>query len=1289
MLVDVQVLHLFVPFSKDSTAYRPKRTVRSFVRQTLAAVPACGCARLRAPSRAIHILRGKAIVHELLRRRTDACNPTIAQKTPPLPARDAFRNICGSMASSRRQYPFHLIEPKWQQAWEEQQAFRAFNPGEEIPASHAFAQRHGVSGAVAAAQLPPKFYILDMFPYPSGAGLHVGHPEGYTATDILARYKRACGLHVLHPMGWDAFGLPAEQYAVKTGQHPRVTTEQNIANFTRQIKSLGFSYDWSREVATTDPDYFKWTQWIFLKLYNSWFNPETNRAEPISTLKYPLELEAASISVRQASSLSPLSADASPEVRDRLEACPTSLESARRAYRDSKRLAYVTEAPVWWCEALGTVLANEEVVDGKSEVGGHPVTRKPMRQWMLRITAYAERLLQDLDTIDWSDSLKEMQRNWIGRSEGAEVDFAIAADASQRASARPAGSSDRDGSAAGTDRSTLAAASSRIRVFTTRPDTLFGATYMVLSPEHKLVDQITTAEQRDAIQAYKTEVAKKSDLERTELAKEKTGVFTGAYAINPVNGEQISIWIADYVLASYGTGAIMAVPAHDERDFEFAKKFDLPIRVVIEPPFAWLVETAKRYLIRNGRAEEAKLYDGAPSELFPSGLSSRYAATCHKFEAFTGEGIGTRSANSEVSLNGLLVAKAKKKITAWLEDKGLGKKTINYKLRDWLFSRQRYWGEPFPIVWKRDASGTLYHEALPEAALPLLPPALTDYKPTSSGEPPLARAKNWVNLPDGSTRELNTMPQWAGSCWYYLRYLDALRSESFCGTLAEHYWMGMDRLRLPNSVEQVVEDIQRLVTLALQNPASPRQRVVVGPVTAPEQARIRELSGFDAAGCVHVLDNYAIRHSIKTHGIPALEEARGQIAVTPEHFKALPSVLLLPDQIESLGKNERGLGLLRYSKRVNGTLFVVEEVRASKNYLAVVTLHVRKTTASDTAMGAPLSTAETDRRALTLLFKEVAVKSPTPGVDLYVGGTEHAVLHLLYARFWHKVLFDLGYVSTPEPFFKLVNQGLILGEDGQKMSKSRGNVVNPDDILNEFGADAFRLYEMFMGPLQDTKPWNTRGVEGVYRFLGRVWRLFVDEQSETEFEQAETTADASKAGELLKLIKLNAAIKDVPATPAQLKSLHACIKKVTEDLDGLRFNTAISAMMIFVNDAMTWATKPVSALRSFLQLLQPFAPHLAEELWDKLHSSFAIRQSSLPYAPWPKFDPALLVEDTLEIPVQVNGKLRDVIRVPANADTPTIETAAKASEKVQPFLAGKTIKKIIVVPKKLVNIVAV
>jgi len=915
----------------------------------------------------------------------------------------------------RRQYPFHLIEPKWQRFWDAQQTFRAWNPGDAIPREHPFAKRHGLREKVPAQKLPPKFYILDMFPYPSGAGLHVGHPEGYTATDILARYRRALGFNVLHPMGWDAFGLPAEQYAIRTGQHPRQTTEENIGVFKRQIKSLGFSYDWSREIDTTDPKYFKWTQWIFLKLYNSWFNPATNKAEPITTLP-----------------------------------------DQRREFVDKYRLAYVSEAPVWWCEELGTVLANEEVIDGKSDVGGFPVTRKPMRQWMLRITAYAERLLAGLEKIDWSESLKEMQRNWIGRSEGVRVTFRV-----QRISLVQLKQETRYETWV-------------LPVFTTRPDTLFGATYMVLSPEHPIIatwlenEVVPThwpeatpdswkggaASPKEALEHYRQFAAGKSDLERTETAKEKTGVFIGVFAINPVNSERIPIWIADYVLATYGTGAIMAVPAHDERDLEFARKFDLPIRVVVQAP---------------------------------NGLESI---------GFTGDGV---SVNSDF-LNGLPTPEAKKKILAWLDEKKLGRKTVNYKLRDWLFSRQRYWGEPFPIVWKPGG-----HQALPPSALPLCPPELTDFKPTASGEPPLARAKEWVNLSDGSRRETNTMPQWAGSCWYYLRFTDARNDNAFCGPEAEHYWMGSS-----------------------------------GPTAAP-------------------------------------------------------------------------------------------------------------------------------------------------GVDLYVGGIEHAVLHLLYARFWHSVLFDLGCVSTPEPFAKLVNQGLILGQDGQKMSKSRGNVVNPDDILGEYGADAFRLYEMFMGPLEMVKPWNTKGVEGVYRFLGRVWRLFVDETSETEFEQNQT-AQGTEESASLDSIRLNAAIQECPATPAQLKTLHTCIKKVTEDLESFGFNTAISALMIFVNDAITWETKPAAVMRDFLILLQPFAPHLAEELHAKLRAP-SEEASTLAYDPWPKFDPQFLVEETVEIPVQVNGKLRDRIVVPADFSPAQIEAAALASDKVKAFIEGKAVKKVIIVPKRLVNLV--
>ena len=1173
---------------------------------------------------------------------------------------------------SRRQYPFHLIEPKWQAAWDAAQTFRAWNPGETLPADHPFAQRHGLGGKRAtAADLPPKFYILDMFPYPSGAGLHVGHPEGYTATDILARYRRARGFNVLHPMGWDSFGLPAEQYAVKTGQHPRQTTETNIANFTRQIKSLGFSYDWTRELATTDPEYFRWTQWIFLQLYHAWFNPETNRAEPISTLKYPAELE----SVGQASRLSPTS----DENGDRRDACPTDLEARRRAYRDSKRLAYVSEAPVNWCPELGTVLANEEVIAGKSEVGGFPVVRRPMRQWMLRITAFAERLLNDLNTIDWSDSLKEMQRNWIGRSEGAEVDFEIADAGCRMPDAGCRMPDARDQMAESGIRYPVSgirhpvsgirhpASSEKIRVFTTRPDTLFGATYMVLAPEHRLVDEITTEEQWPTVENYREHTARKSDLERTELAKDKTGVFTGVYAINPANGQKIPIWIADYVLISYGTGAIMAVPAHDTRDFEFATKFHLPIVQVVQPP-------------------DPKT----------------------DWHGFLDDGTAVNSTGPEISITGLPTPEAKQKITAWLDSKGLGKRTINYKLRDWLFSRQRYWGEPFPIVWKNGQ-----HEALPESALPLLPPSLDDYKPTADGQPPLARAKDWVNLPDGSTRETNTMPQWAGSCWYYLRYLDTKNHQRCVNDAVERYWMGGWLPPLARSREAWREVAREMARYVGSHGHGERKRVAFGYVDEPQAERIRQATGLNLRGMFHVLDSHAAKHAFNQHGLEVTETLRGQLPLTTEDFERLPEVVESPDFLESLGQTHQGLAVIGFAKRFNGVLVVVEEVRAGRNLLAVATMYKKNAAASDASIGACSYTSETFRRGLKFTnplpkFKPefrgasfatpehadsiACGASPTPGVDLYVGGTEHAVLHLLYARFWHKVLFDLGHVSTPEPFYKLVNQGLILGEDGQKMSKSRGNVVNPDDILVEYGADAFRLYEMFMGPLEMVKPWSTRDVSGVYRFLGRVWRLFVDEASETEFEQAETTAGAEGRAGLLDLIKPSAAITDAQPTPAQLKTLHTCIKKVTEDLDGMRFNTAISAMMVFVNDVMTWETKPAAVLREFLILLQPFAPHVAEELWSKLHASRTTHHGAslaLAYQPWPAFDPALLVEDTLEIPVQVNGKLRDVIRIAAGATQAEIETVALKAEKAQPFLAGKTVKKIIVVPKKLVNIVVV
>ena len=846
------------------------------------------------------------------------------------------------------QYDFNRIEAWWRDHWLNNKTFKAPDPDK--------------SGD------KPKYYILDMFPYPSGAGLHVGHPEGYTASDIVSRYKRMRGFNVLHPMGWDAFGLPAEQYAVQTGTHPAVTTTKNIDNMRRQIQSLGFSYDWDREVNTTDVGYVKWTQWIFLKMFNSWFDEDLQKARPIDELPIPDGLN----------------------------------DAEKETYINNHRLAYEHEAPVNWCPALGTVLANEEVIGGVSERGGHPVVRKPMRQWMLRITQFAERLLDGLDELDWSDSIKKLQSDWIGKSTGAEVDFKL------------------DG------------CDEKIRVFTTRPDTLFGATYMVMSPEHPLVDTITTDEHKATVEAYKETASKKSDLDRTDLAKDKTGQFTGAFAINPVNSEKIPIWISDYVLISYGTGAIMAVPAHDERDFEFATKFELPIIQVVQPDNA---EDAKL-------CEEGKL-------------------------CFSGNGTAINSGK----FTGLKTPEFKKKIAAWLAEKNLGEKAINYKLRDWLFSRQRYWGEPFPILHTEDGRVI----ALDESELPLELPALEDYKPSESGEPPLAKATDWVNvtLPDGTKarRETNTMPQWAGSCWYYLRYMDPKNDVAAVDFDKQKYW--------------------------------------------------------------------------------------------------------LP-------------------------------------------------------------------------------------IDLYIGGAEHAVLHLLYSRFWHKLLHDLGYVSTQEPYQKLINQGMILGADGQKMSKSRGNVINPDDVVTQYGADSMRLYEMFMGPLEATKPWSMNGVEGVHRFLQRAWRAIIDPET----------------GELLECIQ------ETPADEPTERILHQTIKKVTEDIDGFSFNTAISQMMIFINHMSKLKTRPKAAMEQFVLILSPLAPHLCEELWQRLGHT-----DSLAYAEWPSFDIDKTKEKEIELAVQIRGKIKDKITIAAGATEEAIQEMALASEKVQAALAGKEPKKIIVIKSRLVNIV--
>ncbi|QQY07913.1 MAG: leucine--tRNA ligase [Candidatus Xiphinematobacter sp.] len=847
-----------------------------------------------------------------------------------------------TFSKNTKKIPFDEYESRWQLSWLRSNSFSVPNPGEP-----GFDPRR------------PKFYLLDMFPYPSGEGLHVGHVEGYTATDILARYKRMCGFQVLHPMGWDAFGLPTEQFALKTNQHPAVTTEKNINRFRAQLQSLGLSYDWKREINTTNPAYFRWTQWIFLQIYNSWVNPSTGRAEAIST--------------------------------------------CRRSDPDSVRLAYVAEIPVNWCPSLGTVLAKEEVRGGYSEVGGFPVERRPMRQWILRITAYAQRLIDDLEDLDWPESVKLLQRNWIGRSEGVEVTFRVVSHTSS------------------------------LRVFTTRPDTLFGVTYLVIAPEHPMSSTLTVSHRKSEVEAYLKLVSSKSDLERTDLNKDKTGVFTGSHAINPINGEKIPIWISDYVLMSYGTGAVMAVPAHDKRDFEFARKFHLPIHRVI----------ASR---------------GSVGDCFP------------------GESIAIHSPLIE----GLPTEKARERITVWLEKQGMGRPVVHYKLRDWLFSRQRYWGEPFPIIWEGGR-----HHALDPSELPICQPAVTNFKPSKTGEPPLAQAIEWVRYSEKARRETNTMPQWAGSCWYYLRFCDPHNSSHFVGAEAERYWM------------------------------------------------------------------------------------------------------------------------------------------------------------------------ESGRRA--------------GGVDLYVGGTEHAVLHLLYARFWHKVLFDLGHVSTPEPFQRLINQGMILGSDGQKMSKSRGNVINPESVVAEYGADSLRLYEMFMGPLEQTKPWNIKGVEGVYRFLARVWRLAFEEDQEGCW-------------------RISSALTTQPCTPHQLRIIHATIKKVTADIEAFSFNTAIAQLMAFVNEFTSVNPCPVEVIQTLLQLLSPFAPHLAEEVWFRLASRFSCFTSNVSNQPWPKYEESLLVEIEKELVVQINGKTKDRVRVSGSVSSAEVELIIMALPKIRAALGKKTPVRFISVPG-LVNLV--
>ena len=880
------------------------------------------------------------------------------------------------------EYNFSEIESRWQKYWEENKTFKITDDFSK-----------------------PKYYILDMFPYPSGAGLHVGHPEGYTATDIISRYKRMKGVNVLHPMGYDAFGLPAEQYAIQTGTHPAITTNKNCDNFRRQIKSLGLSYDWDREINTTDPKYFKWTQWIFKQLYNTWFDQDQLKGRPISELEIPEEIQQKG-------------------------------EEAVNEYVAGKRLAYYDNAQVWWCDSCKTVCANEEVLtDGSHEKCGNQVTRKNLKQWLLRIPHYAERLLQGLEGLDWPQGIKEAQKNWIGKSTGAEVDFEI------------------DG------------LGKKLRVYTTRPDTLFGATYMVIAPEHAWVDEITTSDKKEAVESYVKAAALKSDLDRTDLAKEKTGVFTGRYAINPVSNEKIPIWVADYVLMGYGTGAIMAVPAHDTRDFEFAKEFDIPVVCILDPK-----KVENREMILEGNA------------------------------CWTEDGEYINSSNEETGLNinGLSKSVGIKTTIGWLESKGLGKATVNFKMRDWLFSRQRYWGEPFPVIHWEDGDVTL----LDDNDLPLQLPELEKYTPGDSGESPLANATDWLNVTDKNgrkgRRETNTMPQWAGSCWYFLRYIDPENKDKIFDPAKEQYWMP---------------------------------------------------------------------------------------------------------------------------------------------------------------------------------------------VDLYIGGAEHAVLHLLYSRFWHKVLYDLGVVSTDEPFQKLFNQGMILAfayetengakvasdlveeregkffhtETGEeltqivaKMSKSLKNVVNPDDVTHRYGADSLRLYEMFMGPLDERKPWAETGVKGVYNFLNKAYRFF---------SEPENIVDGNEDKEVAKL-------------------LHQTIQKVEFDIDHLKFNTAISALMVFNNLAIKKGKVTKETAETFAKILSPFAPHMGEELWSMYGNV-----ETLAYEPWPEVDENLLKEDSYEYPVSFNGKMRFKLEITLDMPKDEVEQKVLADERAKKWIGEKTVRKFIFVPKKIINVV--
>lgn len=1108
------------------------------------------------------------------------------------------------------------IEPKWQAYWDANNTF--------------------VTPVEAPADNTGKLYALDMFPYPSGEGLHVGHPEGYTATDIVCRRARMQGKHVLHPMGWDAFGLPAEQYAMKTGTHPAKKTAENIATFKRQLKMLGFSYDWSRELATTDPDYYRWTQWIFLQLFDTWYDSEhvwtgvdgverTGKGRPISELDIPADVSSAG-------------------------------DEAVRRYQDKHRLAYQHEAPVNWCPVLGTVLANEEITsDGLSERGGHPVERVALRQWMLRITAYGDRLIDELESLDWSESIKALQRNWIGRSTGAEVDFFVGDSASAAMQDREydlwlkrraeSGFPDEPGEY-------------EIRVYTTRPDTLYGATYMVLAPENVLVDRITTPEHREKVAAYRAAASRKSDLDRTELSKEKTGVFTGAYSVNPVNGRKIPVWIADYVLASYGTGAVMAVPAHDIRDFEFAVEFGLPIKQVVRPESE--IKHSKDEAAAAKLAKQAGRLD----------LDEDLPFASPGIAIHTGEFDGRRTED------------VKEAMSEMLSERGLGKKAINYRLRDWLFSRQHVWGEPFPIWHELDAEGnsTGLMRADSEDVLPVAIPEDFDFvafrEKKLAGklgyDPPLSESSDeWLYKTDSDgvrlKREVNSMPQWAGSCWYYLRYCDPKNSNSFISPEAEKYWLPVDlyvggaehavlHLLYSRFWHKVLFD-RGLVTTAEPFHKLVNQGMILGE---PELTgyRTKPASGtgvFDASTLKPLLQ---ARKHIKTIG-----------ALTADHINGTPEARWPQyNRMESQGGTCL-FGALKQAAQKNSPELTGPAELQNHPALEAVRGQILATTQEVPADVEPLQWWNNERGVdATLRLIDQTVESLSDTAEPVWVSSNSVVVDGNTARTKDGVvceavkLTDADVEKNGGNFVLKADAAIRVTSQASKMSKSRGNVVNPDHVVDEYGADALRLYEMFMGPLEQNKPWSMSGVEGVSRFLGRAWRLVVDDRAD--------------------VVECLDVIQDVEPTDEQDRITHKTIAGVSDDLDKMQFNTGISKLMEFVNAASAWKVRPKSSIGTFVLLLAPYAPHLAEELWSILG-----HEGTIAYEPWPVHDPAKLVESEIEVPVQVNGKLRATVRVAADADQDTMRHAAESNEVIQGYLEGKTIRKAIVVPGRMVNFV--